>query len=169
MVPNKNTTAVPAFTLIEVLITVTLLGILSTVMLVSFGSGRINQELEGAAREVAGAFREAQNYALTGHQGVSGTDPCRFTVSWGGTSYSTTYFYKDGSGNCTQFSVIRSYVLRNGVVFGSSGSYYFTLPHATVSFVGANLPVSVTKAGVSYVVCSYASGLINHYTGSSCP
>lgn len=158
-----------AFTLIEIMIVLTILGILSSMLLADFSGSRVNQELEGAAREVAGAFREAQNYALTGYQGVANTDPCRFDVSWGGSTYTITYLYKDGAGVCGTPTVIRSYTLRSGAVFSGAGSYNFTLPHAVMSFGGVSLPVIVTKASHSYVVCSYSSGLINHYIGASCP
>lgn len=169
MPSNKHTIFLPAFTLIEILVILAIVGILSTIMLVDFGSSRVTQELEGSAREVAGAFREAQNYALTGYQGVTGSDPCRFDVTWGASAYTTVYWYKDGAGDCTQSSLLRSYTLRNGIVFSGVGTYHFTLPHAAVSFGGASLPVTLTKAGVAYTVCTYANGLINHYAGASCP
>ena len=159
-----------AFTLIEILITLTIISLVSTALLVNFNSSdRIGRELEGSAREVASAFREAQNYALTGYQGVAGTDPCRFDVSWGGSTYGTVYRYKDALGACTRSAALRSYELRNGIVFSGAGSFYFTLPHADVSFGAESQPVGITKAGSGSTICVYRSGLINHFTGATCP
>ena len=164
----QHTSVIAAFTLIELLVTVAIVSIATGVLLVSSGNNRTSEQLENAARQVAGAFREAQNYALTGYQGVTGTDPCRFTVAWGGTSYSTTYSYKDGAGACTQTSSLRSYQLGDGVVFSGTGSFYFTLPHATI-VPAANVTVPVVKGGSTHVVCVSSTGLINNYDGSSCP
>ncbi len=169
MEKNKNTITQAAFTLIEVLVVLAILSVMSSVMLFDYSTGRVTQELEGTAREVASAFREAQNYALTGYQGVAGTNPCRFVVSWGTTSYTTTYWYKDGSGACTQSAILGSYTLGSGTAFAGTGNFYFTLPHAAVSFATASQPVVVSKAGTSYVVCTYQSGLINHFSGTTCP
>lgn len=166
---NKNFKTAFAFTLIEVLVVLAILSIMSSVLLFDYSSGRVTQELEGTAREVASAFREAQNYALTGYQGVASTNPCRFVVAWSGSAYTTTYWYKDGSGACTLSTVLRSYTLGSGVVFSGTGNFYFTLPHASVSFAGASLPVALSKAGSNYVVCTYQSGLINHFSGTTCP
>ncbi len=164
----KNTTK-KAFTLIELLIVIAILSTLSTIMLVDFGGSRTNQELDEAAREVASAFREAQNYALTGYQGVSNTIPCRYDVSWANTAYLLTYFYKNGAGVCNQSAVVRTYTLRKGIAFTGAGNFSFSPPHAVVSFAAVSVPVTVSKAGISYTVCTYNSGLINHTAGNACP
>ncbi len=166
MQPTRKTLA--AFSLIELLVTVALISILSGVILAVSGNDRTSEQLENSARQVAGAFREAQNYALTGYQGVTGTDPCRFTVAWSGTGYTTTYSYKDGAGACTQTASLRSYQLADGVAFSGTGSFYFTLPHATI-VPANNVTVSLTKAGSTHVVCVSATGLINNFDGTTCP
>lgn len=168
MVHTQTSKTFRAFTLIELLVTVAIVSIVSGVLLVSSGNNRSTEQLENAARQVVGAFREAQNYALTGYQGVANTDPCRFTVAWSGTGYTTTYSYKDGAGACTQTAGLRSYQLGDGVVFSGTGSVYFTLPHATL-VPAANVTIALTKAGSTHVVCVSASGLINNYDGTSCP
>lgn len=166
MQPTRKTLS--AFTLIELLVTVAIVGIVTSALLVSSGNNRTTEQLENSARQVAGAFREAQNYALTGYQGVTGTDPCRFTVAWSGTGYTTTYSYKDGAGACTQTASLRSYQLADGVAFSGTGSFYFTLPHATI-VPANNVTVSLTKAGSTHVVCVSATGLINNFDGTTCP
>lgn len=186
MSSNKYTITLRAFSLIEVLITITLLIMLSTVMLVDFSGTRVGRELEGSAREAAAVFREAQNYALTGRtvtgSGIPGTaTPCYFKMSWSGGagSYVFTYIYKNtSSSTCSPTGpsfVIATYPLKSGVVFSSGGSFYFSLPHASVFDGSTDNPVSpskavtISKAGTFYTICTYESGLINHYAGASCP
>ncbi len=156
------------YTLIEVMVVTIIVGTLSATFLVNLSTGRVTQQLENSARQVVGAFREAQNYALTGYQAIAGTDPCRFTVAWSGTGYTITYSYKDGAGACTQTSSLRSYQLGDGVAFSGTGSFYFTLPHATL-VPAINVTVPVVKAGSTHVICVSSTGLINNYDGASCP
>ncbi len=163
-------TYLAAFTLLEILIVLSITAITSSILLIDFNSGRIDQELEASAREVASAFREAQNYALTGYQGVAGSKPCRFEISWIGATYTTTYYYKNAAGIvCDQSAVIHSYTLRNGITFSSSGNFFFKLPRADVSFAGASQAAVLSKAGFDYVVCTYQTGRIDQYSGASCP
>ena len=170
----KTSKNLKAYTLIEALMVVAIIGIVTSVILVSYSNSRTAQQLESAAREVEAAVREAQSYALTGYQGVVATDPCRFEVAWGGTAYSVTYWYKDASDNCNRSLVLGSYAVRNGVTFSSGSSFYYMPPYATASFddndgVVESRAVSLTLSGSSHVVCVYENGLINNRAGSSCP
>lgn len=173
----KNTMVLKGVTLIEVLIIVAITGILSTITLVNFTSSRATQELEGSAREVAGVFRQAQNYALTGYQRTASEDPCRFEVWWSDATYQIIYWYKSG-GVCDQRATLYTYTLRSGMSFVTpTGSLYFTLPHAAVHdgatgnllSSNENRALILRKAGVFYAVCTKGSGLINHYAGVRCP
>lgn len=171
---QKTSKNFKAFTLIEALIVVGIIAIVTTIILVSYSNSRTAQQLESAAREVEAAVREAQSYALTGYQGVVATDPCRFEVAWGGSTYSVTYWYKSTSDdNCggARPLVLGSYAVRNGVTFTSGGSFYYTPPYATASFAGTNASQAVvlTQSSSWQVVCVYANGLINNRTGASCP
>lgn len=155
-----------ALTLIEMLVVVAIIGITSSIVLVDWSGNRTVRYLDNAAQEVEGVVRSAQNSALTGAQGVVGTQPCRFRVSWGGSTYSILYYYKDGSGMCNQTSPLGSYTLTSGVTFSSVGNFEFTVPHATVS---ANQTILLTKLGVRHVVCVYTSGRVDHVAGATCP
>ncbi len=157
------------FTLIELLIVISIVSVGASIMLVTFGNNQIRRELEGNAREVVGLVREAQNNALTGKQTVAATTPCRYQVSWSGSGYSMTYWYKNASELCTQTSPVSSYVLKNGVAFSGADNFYFTLPHATLNFGSGSMAIVLTKQGISRVVCVYATGLINELDGSTCP
>lgn len=156
------------FTLIEVVAVLAIIGVTSSVLLVRVLNQRVPRDLENSARLVAGVFREAQNFALTGHQVVAGSDPCGYDVSWGGTTYGIVYRYKNAAGACALSTPLVSYTLENGVVFSGSGGYSFSLPHASVNFSGTTT-TTLSKSSTNHVVCTYASGLINDRAGSSCP
>ncbi len=158
-----------AFTLIEVVVVMAIISIMTGVVIVSFGSGRVQRELETNAREFASIVREAQNYALTGRQAIAGTTPCSFGISWSGANYNISYIYRIGTGACTQTSLVNSYVLKNGVAFGNSGSFNFSLPHASLSFASGSSPAVLTKQSISHIVCTYAEGRIVDRPGSVCP
>jgi prepilin-type N-terminal cleavage/methylation domain-containing protein len=157
------------FTLIEVMIVIMIVGSMAIIMLVSFGSGQTERQLETNAREFVGMVREAQNYALTGKQAVAATDPCRFQVSWSGAVYSMTYWYKDAAGVCNQTSPMVTSTLKDGVTFSNADNFYFTLPHANLSFGSGSKGAILTKQSSFRVACTYSSGLINELAGAACP
>jgi prepilin-type N-terminal cleavage/methylation domain-containing protein len=161
--------SVRAFTLIEVMVVVAIIGIMAGIVIIPLGNGRIERELEANAREFVGVVREAQNYALTGRQAVAGTDPCRFHMSWSGSNYTLTYWYKDAGGTCNQTSPMAAYTLKNGVVFGNSDTLYFTLPHANLDFSTGSRGATLTKQSISHIACVYADGRISDQSGASCP
>ncbi len=169
----QKISAQKAFTLIEVLVSVAILGILSTIILVNASGSRVTQDLEAGAREMVSFFRGVQNRALTGEQVGANTIPCRFEVTWDGASYSVIYHSKDNNGACVNTATIQSYTLRNGVVFSSPGNVRFTLPHAdvfdTAGPVAVSKAVTLSKAGATYSVCIYKEGLINQIIGNTCP
>lgn len=163
---KKNKKNLKGMTLIELLITVSIIAIMSTVFLLDFNSGREQRNVDMAAREVSAAFREAQNYALTGNQGVVGTNPCGFEVNWSGSVYTINYRYRDAAGICNQAAIFRSYNLKNGIVFNNSNSFTFSLPHAGVSNArGATL----VKGTYFRSVCINVDGLISDVVGVTCP
>lgn len=73
--------AMRGFTLVELMISTAIIGLLSSVVLVALHRSQIAKEAEGDVRTVAAALREAQNYALTG-RGILQTagKPCMFRV-----------------------------------------------------------------------------------------
>jgi prepilin-type N-terminal cleavage/methylation domain-containing protein len=175
-----------AFTLIEVLVVVAIMGIMTGVAVMSFGNGRTDKELETSAREFVAVAREVQNYALTGRQfSTTDTDACadgfRFRLRWNdNTTAHNDYHLRyrhNVSGSCTG-DIVASYTLKNGVVFsGSASSIFFTMPWANIfnnSGTALELAtpnyvtVTLTKSSRSHVVCIYADGRITNKAGASC-
>jgi prepilin-type N-terminal cleavage/methylation domain-containing protein len=158
------------FTLIEILVVITIIAIAATITLASLGNGRAQRDLETGARELVSIIREAQNDALTGKQLVAGTDPCQYRVSWNGSTYTFTYWYKNASGACSQSSPIMTRSLRPGASFSGSSSVSFFLPHAVTDIPGSTPRSAVaTKGGASHVVCVYQNGRIIDQVGAGCP
>lgn len=155
-----------AFSLVELLVVIAVIGVLSSIMLVNLTTNRIEKEVEGAAFQVAIKIREAQTSALTGRQFIANTVPCSYRVSWSGSQLTTSYVYKDGSGNCTSITTVDAISLIAGMSFTASGSVDFTLPFAQIT---SSQVLTLQKASISQVVCLGSNGLIEpKATASSC-
>lgn len=164
----KTSKTLKGFTLIELLVTISVISVVSSILLISFGDDKAKKELETNARAFAGVAREAQNYALTGKRVVANSEPCRFQVSWGGSSYRIIYWYKNGAGNCNQSSTYVTYELKNGVSFGNSSSFYYTLPFAASSIPNV-IAIELNKSSLTHSICAYKDGLILDLPGTNCP
>lgn len=158
--------ALRAFTLLELLIVVAILGIISSILLVDSSGYRTTQHLDSAGREVEAVIRGAQNAALAGVQVAAADKPCGFRVTWGGSAYSVTYRYKDGAGACNQSSVFSTHALANGVSFSNAGNFEFVLPYGAVT---ANQTILLSKLAVFQAVCTYMDGRIITRSGNTCP
>jgi prepilin-type N-terminal cleavage/methylation domain-containing protein len=156
-----------AFTLIEVVIVLAIVGITTAVIIASLGNQRTKKELETNAREFASVLREAQNNALTGKQLNTATVTCRFDVSWNGVAYSHSAIVQNAGGTCTGAStVVASYSLKQGVSFSNAGTATFYLPWA---FTPNALQVVFTKSGIFHTVCLGVSGTVTDVAGNVCP
>jgi prepilin-type N-terminal cleavage/methylation domain-containing protein len=173
MIQDKNKNFYQrGFTLLEILIVVAVIGIISVIILGGTGNGRTEREIDAAGREVVAAFRESQQYALTGRQIVPNTNPCQFALTWnsGSSNFTATYYYKDNNEVCNQTSVISTYALRGGVTFSNTGAVAFTVPHGKTTFGGVSVGAQLGKAGTTGVACVYRDGLMKNVLGStSCP
>ena len=156
----------PAFSLIEIMVVTAIISIASAIIMVQLSASRATQYVSSAATEVEATVRGAQNFALTGAQKQPGTKPCRFRVTWEGSTYSVWYHYKDNADACTQSMQLSSRVLSDGVAFDGDGNFEFTLPHAVL---GSDQQIILTKGDVSQAVCLYTSGNILSVVGSECP
>lgn len=143
-----------AFTLVEMLLVMAIIGIMSAVLFASLTSNRSASRLKAAQREVASTIKLAQTYALQGktqdNSGVQ-TTPCGYGIFFTNiTSYKL--FYNDLNGafpDCEAQNesvlfrtylggsqVAESYSLKNNVelsvgFFGTLFSgVYFAVPHA---------------------------------------
>ncbi len=85
-----------AFTFVELLLVIAIIGIMSAVGFASFNSGKVTTKLQAAQREVASIIKLTQSYALQGKVLLSGTTPCgygvRFTDSTHYEIFYTPYF-----------------------------------------------------------------------------
>ncbi len=167
----------PGFTLVEVLITTSIIGLVSAVSLVSLSGFKVRREVEGSARIVAAAIRDAQNNALTGKNirgttCISGSDsvpcvPCGFEFSAGGNAYviHQSNAAMDGSGSCSAFGGGTSVPLASGVTI-SAQSVAFTVPRAEPKTgTGSDLDSGsidfvLSKGGVTAHVCVYPLGRV---------
>jgi len=155
-------------TLLELVVVMAIVGIMVTVITVSFGSENTKKNLETNAREFSSILREAQNYSLTGRQNDSSNTTCAYSITWtiATSTYRLNAISKNGTlCNGTSASVA-TYALKQGVVFSNGGAATFSLPWGATASGSAVLG----KAGLSHTICLNGSGKIIDQTGSgSCP
>ncbi len=141
------------FSLVELMVTVAIIGIMTSVTLISMNALREKKAVETAAREVAAVVREAQNYALTGKSLTAGSTDCSFTFVWR-TPLASSYGFANYSG--VTACKIQNYSLKNGVTFSNSGNIRFSVPFS----VGSSADIQLTKGSSNFHVCVYASGIV---------
>ncbi len=141
------------FSLVELMVTVAIIGIMTSVTLISMNALREKKAVETAAREVAAVVREAQNYALTGKGLTANSPACSFTFVWA-TPSATDYGFASYTG--VTACKVQSYSLKNGVTFSNDGKISFSVPFSTTS----SADIILSKGSSSYHVCVYASGIV---------
>jgi len=147
---NKNKQAMPVgrqgFSLVELMVTVAIIGIMTSVTLISMNALREKKAVETAASE-------AQNYALTGKGLTANSPACSFTFVWA-TPSATDYGFASYTG--VTACKVQSYSLKNGVTFSNDGKISFSVPFSTTS----SADIILSKGSSSYHVCVYASGIV---------
>jgi prepilin-type N-terminal cleavage/methylation domain-containing protein len=155
------------FSVVELMLVLAIIGTMTAILIAFSSDRRQERELEAAAREVVGAIREAQNFALTGRIGEPGTTPDRYRLKWEGNIYEVVYYGRpkteglDCAGGCTVFQK----ELRPGTAFVSDGWVEFDLPHA----YGNAATIILERNNFSHAVCLTAAGRVSDQAGSSCP
>ena len=171
-----------AFTLIEMMVVISIIGIVSAVITTSLSSYRSLRDTDRAGHVFGATLREAQNYALTGRTDSLSQENCYFGIRiTSANDYSLVNYYRSG-GTCLSFNTVSTYTLPAGVQFSGIASYptvfAFSLPRAEVYTGGAGALGSLgmsqlfgfTKAGQTSYVCLYPTGRIeNQGTLNSCP
>ena len=146
--------------LMEVLILISIIGVMSAISIGAMVTAKTNSELESAAEEVVAVLREAQNYSLTGKDVSAVCSVYGFNVPVvNGSNYSI-------GNTCFTYN----YQLKNGIVFSNSGTVNFTAPHAATS--GTTLRYLLRKGATTsyYTVCVNTAGLITKLNGNvACP
>ncbi len=137
------------FTLIELLVVVAIIGIMSSISLVSLRRGHDQRVVDSAARQVAATIRMAQSYAVTGRYANDGKIPCvyRFFAQSSTGAYGVEYTYHTKSNpTCTTTAVnVASYTVTDGVSISDVPQIVFKIPQGTVD---QNIDV-VTRVRVS--------------------
>lgn len=152
---NKN-----GFTLIEVMVVIAIIGIMTSISIVSFVTSRRNAALEAASREVESVLREAQNYALSG-KNLTNPSCTGFNVRNQGVSNYILF------NNCINMP----FSLKNGVVFSNSGTIRFVIPHGRLETIAPYVNcLSVSNGGNHYNISVNSAGLITRtLSPTPCP
>ncbi|MFZ5982655.1 MAG: pilus assembly FimT family protein [Patescibacteria group bacterium] len=144
------------FTLLEVILVITILSLIMVVSITSLGVGKTRNNLKTAQREVASTIRLAESYALQGKVVSGGRTPCGFGFRF---KDEDTYeiFYVFSPDPCSETAPaystsdrqsLESLDLKNNVSFQgdtADSEIFFTIPHAEIfgdlgsSFSGASL------------------------------
>lgn len=161
-----------AFTLVELLITTAIIGVLSSTMMVALNRAQTAKDVESDVRAVSSAIRATQNYALTGKNllGASSSEkPCMFrlrTVAGEGVLYIEQSNVDTVTGACSgTFSVGDVVTLSRNVTLVSDRTVRFPVPHAEPQDEGGELisgfiDFGVSKKGMAAYSCVYPLGRI---------
>jgi prepilin-type N-terminal cleavage/methylation domain-containing protein len=152
------------FSFTEVVIVVAIVGIMSSVGVVSINQSRIRKEVESEALKVMAVIRQAQNNALTGktqNQNGGADFPCNYRVDAGGNRYFLEYIYKQNiNSDCAttldRFNVATQQ-LSGGVTFVAGSNVNFDVPFGTAS---GNSQFELIKGNFRHYVCVCASGKV---------
>ena len=157
--------------MIEVVVAMAILSIMAAVTITSMSGSKTKAELDGAARQLAAAIREAQNYALTGKNitSTSTNRACQFSVV--STAGSGTFVLKQASmagTTCGALANAVTYTLQNGVLFsaGAGSEVRFDVPRGEprdntgAELASGNIDFSFAKNGSTAHVCVYPLGRI---------
>lgn len=157
IIKNKN-----GVTLIELVAAIAIIGILASITMISFRNQKIDSQLESAARELAAAIREAQNYALAGKE-QNGSIPCDgiHIRSLGSMRDYQIYFReKEAGGGCGSDVALENYDLANGIVISNNFEIIFQIPHGQATVTTGSSPFTMAKGGKNIGVCLSANGRV---------
>jgi prepilin-type N-terminal cleavage/methylation domain-containing protein len=156
-----------AFSLVELLVVMAIIGTLSAILLTSLGGSKSLKDIEGASSLVATLLRETQTAALSGKQEVADTTPCLYRLNYGGAVVLRYYFWKDSAGNCSNSTVVQMITLPSEVIISNSGTVDFVPPHARLT---QDFNLSFSKSGYQGVLCLYSNGRIETRSNTTtCP
>ena len=179
------------FSLMELMIVIAIIGVMTSVGLVSLNYSKTARALENASREVAAAVREAQNNALSGRQPDADQTSCGHGFYFDRSENDSRYFIYDnyvstGETSCADVTrkrytvadsnISSTYTLKDGVVFRSEKiDLYFESPHAAAYSGGEDFntgtkTIILEKKEQESYVCVYADGnVIENGSLSTCP
>jgi len=179
-----------AFSLIELMAVIAIIGIMSSVLFVSLSSGRTEKHLENASRQLATDIRSLQRTVLNGAVPPGITEPiCGFGMrKWmddyrffviiksdadtrtGTGCNGAAYGRSTASGNPVTLRDIKSF--ENGVVLsGTLPDLYFEVPNGKLYVGGAqnaSAEYILEKDGIEYHVCVSSGGNVEEMGETSC-
>ena len=145
--PSKRS----AFTLIELLLVVTIISIITVGVIPAFSTYIRNQNLKQAQEQIKSDLRSTQNKALTGSlsdQSVSGSPMKFWGIKFTNESSTYNYFISAVDTSCTPSIISQGNgKLANGLVIKSlstSGCLFFSVQDGGISSQGFGTAVSVT-------------------------
>ncbi len=172
---KTHTQHLKAFTLVELMVVIAIIGIVTAFLLVIMTNDRDKRYVRAEAEKFVSAMREVQNKALTGDQ-FGQFRPCSFALhtSAGGYSIKTTAYDPAvpgegcGGGKTSSVKDISAHTFERGVVRTSGpGTVAFDVPfgNVTAGFASVSTDPSVEfifekNAAHKYKVCLYRSGRI---------
>lgn len=180
--PTLKNRAPGGFTLIEILVVVSIISIVSALVITTLSSNKAVTAAEQSAQAFLAHIRHAQNSALTGQNRNSTEENCYIAVRIeSATRYRLVNYYRSGGSCGSTYNTMATYDLTNGARF--SGMSYpttlaFLLPRAEVyrstggalAAMGSTQMVSFTRSGHTRSVCLYPTGRIEAVgPAASCP
>ncbi len=170
------------FTLIELMVVIAIIGIVMSILLVSFSRERDQRAVRVTAHLVVSAIRDTQNNALIGRK-IDDRRPCTFYVNVGANSSDRTadvYDPSDASASCLSgfdsgVLISRTDFEGGAVVSTPPGVISFSVPHGVVthsifSSNGTVVRIPITQGSAQGVVCLYKSGRVDSFVNTlACP
>ena len=178
---RKNRTAYSGVTFIEVMVTIAIISILSTISIISYNSIQKNAFVDSSVDAVFSALTMAKGYSLQGKMPSTSNTGCGYTSICGygfrftsSTHYEVFYYYSCPSGlgignlDCSNAGTSQKVPIDGGDLgrgvalsspaFGSS-TVYFAIPWGVLT---SSLPqdYKMTSSSVSKDVTVNATGLI---------
>jgi len=164
------------FTLVEVIMVIAIIGILSSISIISFNPLSKRTKVNASADEVTSALNLAKGYALQGRMPAGFLSICGYGFKFTSTTqYQIFYYYHYTGGNLdcsdrnnfTETTVITQ-TLKGGTVlnspaFGATSTIYFNIPRSSVVFLPANPNFNIIYSGtpsIQKTVTVSANGLI---------
>lgn len=177
-----------AFSLIELMAVIAIIGIMSSVLFVSLSSGRTEKHLENASRQLATDIRSLQRTVLNGAVPSGVTGPiCGFGMRDWGDNYRFYVIRKSDANDITTTGCTGSYLrssattspstilniksFENGVVLLSGEDLYFEVPNGKLYVGGAqnaSAEYILEKDGIKYHVCVSSGGNVEEMGETSC-
>lgn len=177
---KKENKKLRAFTLIEIIVTISIVSMIAVVSITAVGVGRSKNNIKTARREVASVINLVHSYALQGKVVNSSETPCGFGFVFSDDdSYRLFYIPAESGKSCDEKnndSYYRRYIdedssptleefdLKNGVTLDPNVSpqntgIYFSIPHANVYNSSGN---SLNSLTITLITASSSdTGIIN--------